>query len=461
MPSKYTPPLHKFRVIIYAIVIITLPAIAFLSDGTMDSGDSVNHYLYAHYAFTHPANFLNHWAKPAFVLVAAIPAQFGFIGMKLCNLTLGIITAVILFRIAVLHYDLQVAAWLPLLLFLAPKYTIALFSGYTEILFGAVWLIAYYQIIKSKVTTGFIYASFLPLIRTEGLILVAIFGVWAVYKRKIRQLVYLITATVIYSLVGGLYFQNYIWFFSDIPYLQPPTYYGSGSWFHFFDKFVYVVGIPLYILMVLGLIRLMIHIKDMRYQDELLLIAAGFGAYFLAHVVFWRLGVFGSFGLERVLIAIVPAGILLAGRALDWLPAWPARMAWGYCLVFPFTDNPAAFHLEKDFTLSPDQKLMDSLALRIKSSPELATQKCYYAYPYAAIALGIDPWNSKQSGYLSGDLTDFSTNDLLIWDSWFAPVEGKIAKPSPADTTFRLLDSLQSGKDAFFLYQYQGKRKTN
>ena len=54
-------------------------------NGTGDEGDSVHHYLFARYAPLHPALFMDHWAKPLYVLLACPFAQFGFVGAKIFN----------------------------------------------------------------------------------------------------------------------------------------------------------------------------------------------------------------------------------------------------------------------------------------------------------------------------------------------------------------------------------------
>src|ERR1035437_8661441 len=64
---------------------VALMLIAVNTNGTCDSGDSLSHFLFSKYAFIHPENFLNHWAKPLFVLLSAPFAQFGFVGIKLFN----------------------------------------------------------------------------------------------------------------------------------------------------------------------------------------------------------------------------------------------------------------------------------------------------------------------------------------------------------------------------------------
>ncbi len=62
---------------------LILCIVAITANGTADEGDSVNHYLYSRYAFAHPENFFNHWAKPIFVMITAPVAYFGFTAMKL------------------------------------------------------------------------------------------------------------------------------------------------------------------------------------------------------------------------------------------------------------------------------------------------------------------------------------------------------------------------------------------
>jgi hypothetical protein len=86
------------RFIFILWVVLCLAAIAF--NGTADEGDSVEHFLYAKYAFIHPENFVNHWAKPVFVWIAAPFAQLGFSGVKFLNVSCWALQLVFIVRIA-------------------------------------------------------------------------------------------------------------------------------------------------------------------------------------------------------------------------------------------------------------------------------------------------------------------------------------------------------------------------
>ena len=73
---------RRARLLLAALLGISV-LMAFITRGTYDSGDSIKLYLFARYAFEHPLNLLESWAKPLFTLLAAGPAQAGFMGMKL------------------------------------------------------------------------------------------------------------------------------------------------------------------------------------------------------------------------------------------------------------------------------------------------------------------------------------------------------------------------------------------
>ena len=79
---------------------ITIVLVAIFTPGTCDSGDSITHFLLSKYAFQHPGNFLNHWAKRLLVLLRAPFAVFGFIGIKLFNCCVAALTVWFTYKVA-------------------------------------------------------------------------------------------------------------------------------------------------------------------------------------------------------------------------------------------------------------------------------------------------------------------------------------------------------------------------
>ncbi len=147
-------PVHKIMknntiyivLFIYAII-ATLTIIFF--DGTGDGGDSIQHYLFAKFAPLHPQLFFNHWAKPVYVLLVSPFAQFGFIGVKIFNAIVSLLTIFFTFKIAQ-KLNLKNAIMGAVILIFSPLYFALTFSGLTEPLFALFISISIYAILKHK-----------------------------------------------------------------------------------------------------------------------------------------------------------------------------------------------------------------------------------------------------------------------------------------------------------------------
>jgi hypothetical protein len=82
------------------ISFLFLSVVAFSTNTTGDSGDSVMHYLFSRYAPEHPHLFFHHWAKPVFVLLSSPFSQFGFKGIMMFNILCITLTMYFSYRIA-------------------------------------------------------------------------------------------------------------------------------------------------------------------------------------------------------------------------------------------------------------------------------------------------------------------------------------------------------------------------
>jgi len=117
----------------------------------------------------------------------------------------------------------------------------------------------------------------------------------------------------VYALVGWLFYDyELLWVFKKMPY-NYRSQYGSGSFTHYFVQLTYIVGIPIYALLWLGVISIIRNTlrrtSDLYIQVPILL---GFGAFFMTHTMAWYLGLMGSMGLVRVLISVMPLIAIIA-----------------------------------------------------------------------------------------------------------------------------------------------------
>ena len=417
--------------------------IAVYTNGTGDSGDSVQHYLFSKYAFKYPELFLHHWAKPVFVLLSAPFAQFGFVGMKIFNCLLAVLTGYFTYqsskRLQLKHPILAL-----LFLFFAPLYFTLTFSGLTEPLFAFLLILPIYLILREKVLLSAIIISFLPFVRSEGLIIVGVFAFYFFIKKNYKLLPWLASGHVFYGLVGFIYYQDLLWVVNKIPYASLGSPYGSGEWYDFFIKINYTIGIPLYLLLIAGVVYIVVTFfksKERKgrtsYQAELLLIYGSFAAFFVAHSAFWYLGIFNSMGLKRVLIGVMPLIAIIALNGFNLITSENlikkkmARyilrgMLVVYVIGFPFTPNPAAVQWDTELTLSPDQIFINEIAEIVKK--DYPGYKLYYSHPYVSSALNLDHFDTT----LHADLINFHhgidlpQKYLVIWDDWFSVIENGV-----------------------------------
>lgn len=432
---------NKAALALIGLFAVLTYTVAVLTDGTGDSGDSVMHYFFSKYAYSHPENFLNHWAKPLFVFLSAPFASFGFTGMKLFNCTVALSTAWFVFRTAS-ALGLK-NSWLSVLfLFFFVEYFVLIFSGLTEPLFALLLIMAVYFSVREQYVVAALLISFLPFVRSEGWLMMGVFAFWFVIKRNYKVIPLLLAGHAVYSVIGFFHHGDLLWVFSHNPYASVRSIYGHGGWLHFVKQLYYVSGLPLYFLLSCGLIGVLFSFfKKEKHASisnaENVLVYGCFLIYFIAHTLFWKFGIFGSGGLSRVLIAVVPLGALIALRGLHFIsmeekfknkffPKVITAVLVLYVIAFPFMPNPAALRIREDFSLAPDQHLSDDLASVVKEL--YPTKKCFYEYNYLSESFGIDPFDKSlhDNMYSVENLRSVPAGSILIWDNWYAPVQAGV-----------------------------------
>ena len=429
--------------------------VAFLTKGTYDSGDSIKHYLFARYAFQHPLNLLDSWAKPLFTLLAAGPAQAGFIGMKLFQC--GVVAAS-----AWCAYVVARALRLPmpelaiLFAYAAPDYFIIQFSGLTEPLFGLVLVGAVALAFTNRPAWSAALISWLPFVRSEGFILIGIWVVYLAWRRQWRCLPLLVLGYVAYSAVGGVVLGDLGWVFARNPY-GTVSVYGHGDWNHFLVSLPGMLGWVLVVLAAVGGARML---RDCGrperrlaplFSAELLLVYGSITVFVLAHTIFWAKGLFNSFGLTRVLTVTAPLFAVVALNGLSWLAGLGQsagarrriRLAGAVAVVaFLFTGARNAFRWQRDFGQPADQQVADDAAAWMRQTYGPAARPVAYEFPYVALATHNDPFDPQAHPALvenwAPHLEQLPVGTLLVWDDWFSRIEGRLPLAQlRADARFR------------------------
>lgn len=429
-------------------------------NGTAHEADSITHYLFAKHAFDSPKLFLNHWAKPLFVLLASPFAQVGFVGMKIFNCLLALLNFYLIFQISkYLIYRNPHLSILFLLFF--PLYFVVLFSGLTEILFSSFILLGIYYILKNNLILSAIVVSFMPFVRSEGLIFLALFGIYFALCKNWKAFFCLLIGHGIYALAGVFAFNNALWVFTHIPYANLDSPYGEGKLFHFVEQFIYVTGIPLYILFWLGIIDNIRRLVMKSYHKEtknleVIIILGGFCCFFIAHSLFWYLGIFNSMGLKRVLVGVAPLAVLIALQGFNYITeillcnkglikTIIRNGLIAYVIIFPFTSNPAAIEWEKDMNLSVSQntalQVGDYIETQFKELPRLV----YNDY-YLSEAMNVTHFDiNKRLDLTNEHIDEIHTGDIIVWDNWHSVVDRNVHKEDlDNNSRFELLQEFEA-----------------
>ena len=453
-------------------------------NGTGQEADSINHFLHAKYAPHHLELYFNHWAKPLFTLLASPFAQFGFVGIKVFNILCAFGASYFSFKIAK-KLGLQWAILVPFFYFIFPISFTTTFSGLTEPLCALFLSAGIYLVQHKKYQLSALLISFTPFIRSEGLIFIGVFGLLFLFYNQKRALFLLLFGHLLYTAIGFLSGQDFLWVFTKIPYASLSSHYGSGSLFHFTEKLNYLMGIPLLILFILGILYVAFHKRE--HNRETILVLSLFLAFFVAHSLFWYLEIFNSMGLKRVFAAVTPLMAIIALYGFNWffhvnnykLRLGIAGIVIAVVSIFPFTKNPAAMDW-KDLNRTEAQENAALVAQYIQPN-NLENRRFIYTDPFLSEVLRIDPFNEAQHLILAttkhtSPVSQFivienhrftykpefykthtsitpgiTEDDVIIWDNWHSIIDYGVHEELLAE--LNLLQEFKRGKSTYKVYR--------
>ena len=424
--------------IFLVLYVVFATVIILVFNGTGDSGDSVLHYLYAEAAPGKPELYFHHWAKPVFTLLASPFAQFGFTGIKIFNALVVLLTLYFTYRTAE-GLNLKRPVIAALIIVCAPLMIRHTFSGLTEPLFGLFTIWGIYLLIREKFVMACVVISFLPFVRSEGLLIIGVVGLYLLISRQWKAISWFLAGHVFYSIAGAFVFGDLLWVFTKIPYASSGSIYGSGSIFHFADQMPFVIGIPSTILLVVGMAVIIWKYLRGKFDARLhILVLGGFLVYAIAHSLFWYFGILNSMGLNRVLLGVLPLMAIIAliganalietGKNRKWVSTAITVVIVGLILFFPVADNPSAVHWRRDMNLSGEQKVAKEISGKVLSQYD-QNRRYIYTPAFLSVTLSRDHFDPKEHMDLHPDVFYYmEPGDIIIWDNWFSVVDSHIEK---------------------------------
>jgi hypothetical protein len=397
--------------------------------------DNIAHFQIARYSFKYPELLLDLWGKPVYTALSAPFAQLGYGAAKAFNLVVSVLTLLLSARIA---QKLFPGSSLFVVVFIAfsPVYFLLSVSCLTEILFAFVLVGAVLQFVNKRYLLAALVISFLPLVRSEGIVILPVFAVALFLTRAYRAIPFLFFGTVFYSIIGFFVFDDIFWLKNKLPYSLGESLYGSGSVFHFVKHSPSIFGIPLLILIVPGLFAWMAGIlKDfsLRKSNTILfiLIAGSWITYFAAHSYVWWKGTGGSLGLTRVMAGILPLAALTAMKGFELVSQKikNKKTVYGLFAFFALLQIILLFTRHNlMLKADPTEQLIEKSADFIRFNEE--GKKVFYFNPLVVHYLELDPYDTRQCNWWVADKQQPSNSmewgDLLVWDAHFGPNEGGV-----------------------------------
>lgn len=421
---------------------------------TFDPGDGIRHYLVSRYSWKHPGQFFYSWGKPFFTLVSSPFSQFGIMGIYIFNILCGMFSSFFAFRIAQ-KMKFQFPWLAAVFTCFATIYFPTMNSGLTEPLFGLVLITSIFLVTEENFFLAAILISFLAFVRTEGNLALPLFFIVYLFRKKYWQILFLPFGTIAYSIAGYFYYHDIFWIKTQNPYTNMNAdIYGKGPLMHFVNQYNEILGVPLAVLFVTGMLVIATELftgkikwpnnNGKNYQLEYLFLVVGsFCAYFIAHSIFWWKGIVGSLGLIRVMAGVIPVAALVSLKGANYI--FERLDLYGFktlkkiflaAVIFAVMYWPFRQYYFP-FKLDPESQLIYETGSWYHTT-EYKKHKVYYLFPYLAHMLDVDPFDDQKVGELWGlyptiraygiDAVPDST--IIIWDGHFGPNEARI----PLDT---------------------------
>jgi hypothetical protein len=431
--TRYIP------VAVIFIIIVVYSVYVFLSDGTVGGADDMTHYRYSRYAFQNPYFFIHHWGKPFFTALTAPFAQFGWNGVRIFNVLAGAAAAWFTFRTAkLLGFSYPLLAIF--MVMSSPLYVVLMLSGMTEILFSLVLILAIYLFFREQTIWSALLLSFLPFVRTEGVVIFPLFLLACAWNRQWKAIPFMAAGFVFYSIAGSFHFNDILWVIHEMPYKgNTKELYGSGDLLHYVNNSKYIFGLAMAFLMVAGLVLWAADPfldKKRRRKEwlmEMLVVYMPFIAYLAAHSYVWWKGLGNSVGLIRVIAAIIPSAALLAtmayGKLMDRIPVrgiWKQAVTAAFCIFlvtipYQIYKIPVPLDREQKVIKEASNWLMDS---------EIFNNKIYYYDPFWWFFLDLNPCDEeciREFVYRTEEPEyNIKEGEIVLWDAHYSPNEGAL-----------------------------------
>lgn len=457
----------SFIFLSFLIIWLFFSIMTLMSEGMDGGADNVSHYKFPRFGLENPGLLLDHWGKPGFNILMAPAAQLGFKAMRLFNVLLGVLSALIAYLIA-REFKIRGAWLIPFFTCFAPSYAVNMMSGLTEISLTFMVLLSFYLYIRKNVSASIILMSFTPLFRPEGVIFMGVLGLLVLLDRRYRLIPLFFTGFLLFSIIGFFYYGDFFWLITHLPYgkLDSSGYSAIGNFFHYIEASQKVFGIIGTIFMVVGIswgvVKLIKHLKEFGIKAKskgylhffIIVFLSFFTFYFAQSYLTWK-GI-GTIGTIRHMVPAIPFFAIIAslgfGMTDKSIVKWEKiRNRFLVIILLGIIINPFTLH-KIPTPLKEEEAVVKESAEWIKRNNLLENNRIYYYNPFFYYYLGLNPFNSETNKELFNAFPvrnpdKINESSLILWDPLFGAGRQMPIKQLFFDKHYKLIHF--SGREKF------------
>jgi hypothetical protein len=353
-------------------------------------------------------------------------------------------------------------------------------STNTESLFILVTILAIYYFIKNKYALSVLIISFTPLFRPEAIFFIPLLGLAILLKKKFKYIPLFFTGSVLFILLGYLYFNDFIWLKRFIPYGPIESYKeGPANFFHYMNASKKIFGIPHTIFLIIGIIYLCYKLfkkniqenKELLINKYLIIFVSFIGFYLIQSISAWK-GIFTSYGPIRHVVPAIPFSALIALDGYNFIYKYFKKVPY---LTIPTTILILFFLIRTPFKVillptpfTSEQQTVHRASEWLKKSGYYKNKLYFYNSFFSAYNKDLNPYNYNKACYVLGihNYNIIPKNSIILWDAHFGPALGNSLEEFKENELFKLIrvfepdDKFRINGYQYGIYVFQKTKKT-
>ncbi|MFS8130973.1 MAG: hypothetical protein ACMG57_03265 [Candidatus Dojkabacteria bacterium] len=277
--------------------------------------DEYMHFLEAKTLLTNfPHNLsigIGVWSKPGYIYIYGMLITIfnitSLLNAQIITIVIGLITSWLILKILA---ELKCSFKIQILGLILTNFSFLMFRGslsiMTEPIFALFLTAGIYFLVKQKFGLSALMFGLLPLVRIEGLFFVALLIVYVIYKKKFSKIVFLITPTIIWNFLGFLMTSKFF-YIVDSGYPLSAGKYSHGGYPYYVEGFMKIDPI-IFVLFLISAVYIFRYFKNKQWVK--FGVVFSFLLFLFLQIIFWKFGLFGTAGLMRYFVTVLPLAII-------------------------------------------------------------------------------------------------------------------------------------------------------